>query len=459
MKLFTGRYRCIFLLCCGWLLAACTPESPTATLVAAVPISTARFTATATARPVEATATPTATLLAATATQTVVAEAATPGPTVTPQPTSTATATATPFPTHYDVPAWASDPGTAVLLTTTAYDLGGSMFITLINPATGERFNVASPPYNDDVIWVQDVNGIYFQYERNYVDGEYIRTLHLEQVNIETGEIRHMPTPDTSRGRMVEAADGRHIAYVSGQGQDSLITIDNVAAGSSVTLADPFNGRYPHHNELTWSPDGNLLMVLKYDFGEDRDDPVEVGLVIYTADGDVFRSYGDFRRPQWAPDSSYRLLYNEVDDGGIYRPCILDVVANSTNCVEAFKGWREEQAVETGWHQWLPGGERISFAYWNREGTKTGLCIIELTSSEMNCPIDQTILSEDYLSWGEGVFIIGYEWSVDGDYLWLRLNPFAPGGDDGSYEHIATIASDGSQFRVWGIGHEAYWRL
>jgi hypothetical protein len=151
MAVFRNLYALFWL---GLLLAACTPDSPTPTPLAAVPLTTARWTATATAQP-ESTAT--ATPLRPTA-MPIPIDTDPPQPSLTPRPINKPVPTTT-FANHYDLPDWINDPEASVLLLHTVTDWGDDLLLSFVNAATGERFDLPGLGYTWDVGWGEDEIG------------------------------------------------------------------------------------------------------------------------------------------------------------------------------------------------------------------------------------------------------------------------------------------------------------
>ena len=125
--------------------------------------------------------------------------------------------------------------------------------------------------------------------------------------------------------------------------------------------------------------------------------------------------------------------------------------------------WRENGVDKTGYYEWLPDGSGISFLYWHRTGErKAGLCIIDITSRDISCPVNETHIFPAAIGPEVGGFpyLVGYKWSPDGRYIALAIDPFGPESDDRTLTQVATIARDGSQFYLWGFGGiwNAEWR-
>jgi hypothetical protein len=445
-----GYRQIVFAILCGTLLLGCTPVeiTPTTPATAAAPIQVTRQTPTATA--LSPTSTPTATQPLSTATSTPEATA-TIRPTLTPRPSSTPRPTATPV--RYDLPSWLSDPQAIVVMALTRTLSGDESFITFSNLVTGERFDLpALDERSLDLHWYQDETGTYFEQGRYLVSGGPNPT--IKQVNIATGELRLLPPLSDNADKAIVAPGGQYAIRITNEPAPQTLIMEGRESGQATVLPDPFNGRYSSFVEVNWSPAGDFLAALRYAFGK-RGTPPDMGLVIYRTDGTIFRWYDGFRGNTWLSDNSYRILYS-IDIGyGHYQPCILDVLAGTSDCLNEVFTWSVEQQREPGSYQWLPSGQGVSFAAWD---FGSNLCIITLATREISCPIDAEILAPAKLDAEAATFIKRYQWSPDGRYLWLIVDPWGPGSDDATSSQIATAAADGSQFQLLGYGHEGLWR-
>lgn len=378
---------------------------------------------------------------------------ATTKPSSTPRPTRTPTPSPTPTPDHFDLPTWLANPNVTVLATIIGYGYeDGTM--SFLNLDTSERFDLPLPPWVRDLTWGQDDRGSYFEYEIKESIRNTVTTIAIARVYVTTGEIAYLEPPLAGSGRVDPSPNGRHQTRVT---SDETITIEDTQTGQIISLEDPFRGKYPDSVDARWSPGGDLLAVVYYDFSI----PFQAmgGLAIYTVEGTVYRQFEGILSVNWAPDNTYRILYGQTDADGHYIPCILTTADNTSACFSAVADWGELQGVETGGYTWSPDAGQISFIYWSDYPDLGGLCVMELIGTEITCLItEQTMGGGDESEVYDPTYVVRYQWSPDGRYLWLLIDPFGPGSDDRSYSEIATIARDGSQYQVWGSGHEAFWR-
>jgi hypothetical protein len=450
-----NRYRqIVFAILFGTLLLGCTPVevTPTTPATAAAPVQVTRQTPTATAR--SSTLTPTATQPLPTATSMPEATA-TIRPSLTPRPSATPVPTATPRPVHYDLPAWLSDPDAVVLLTMTAADDPLDDYVlTFNNLVTGERFNMPLlSEQTSSIQWYQDETGTYIE------QGFYGTSLNpnppIEQINIATGELRVLPPLEDIIGASIPSPGGRYAVRITNSSNPETIMMEDRETGLSFVLSDPFDGRYSSFAEVSWSPAGDFLAFLRYAFADEPYSPPATGLVIYRPDGSIFRWYDGYYGNVWAPDNSYRILYQIGEELGAYQPCILDVLAGTSECLTEVVTWREGQELKTSSYQWLPSGEGISFVAWSNGSS---LCTMTLENHQIECPINNTIMVPAKFTADSPTFIIGYRWSPDGRYLSLVVSPSSPFSHEQIYAQIATVAADGSQFQVLGFGGGGQWR-
>lgn len=438
----------------GGLLLGCTPTevTPTTPATAAAPVQVTRQTAT----PVmsEPTATPTFQPPLSTETNVpTVTQTARPA-VVTPRPSATPVPSATARPVHYELPGWVSDPETVVLLSVTATGQFDESFITLNNLITGERFDM--PFFSElplGVHWFQDDSGTYLEQGR-YGDMSHLNPP-IEQINIATGELRILPPLEEITDRSIVAPGGRYAVRIVDDPAPKTVTMEDRETGESMILEDPFSGRLSSYVEASWSPAGDFLAVGRIAYaGEPYSAPAS-GLVIYRPDGSIFRWYNDYYGNTWAPYGSYRFLYQEGENFDAYVPCIFDALTGVSDCLTEVATWREESRLETYSYQWLPSGQGISFIAWD-EGSS--LCIIGIENRQITCPLNNQVMTPAKLTAESDTFIIDYQWSPDGRYLWLTVDSTSPRSDDRGSLRVATAAADGSQFQVLGFGYEGLWR-
>lgn len=378
---------------------------------------------------------------------------ATTKPSSTPRPTRTPTPSPTPTPDHFDLPTWLADPNITVLATIIGYGYE-ERTISFLNLDTSERFDLPLPPWVRDLTWGQDNQGTYFEYEIKESIRNTITTIAIARVYLTTGEIAYLEPPPAGSGRIDPSPNGRHQTRIM---SDETITLENIQTGETINLEDPFHGRYPDSVNARWSSGGDLLAVVRYDFNI----PFETtgGLTIYTVEGTIYRQYEGILSLNWAPDTTNRILYGENDSDEHYIPCILTTSDNTSVCFSAVADWAELRGVATGGYTWSPDASEVSFIYWSYYPDLGGLCVLDLSSTEITCPITEQTMgggaeSEVY----DPTYVVRYQWSPDGRYFWLLIDPFGPESDDRSFSEIATMARDGSQYVVWGSGHEGFWR-
>lgn len=449
-----------FLLCL-LLAVACVPTELTPTpqeALAEITIPAARPTQTATLRP--ETPTPHPTPYPATSTQTspFFFEEIDPN-----APTSTPTLTPTPTPTlisHYDLPAWINDPNAKV------FGVIGSDFeeyrnpeepLNLINVSTGEIFRVPVPEDSREFIWGQDDRGIYFQYS-------YIYRKQYERVYIASGEIIRFDTASLLFPKGELSPNRQYLAYVS----DTLpykLLIENLANGDIITSTYTFPAENnSNYKKILWSPNNQLIGVSHL---------VDNGpaFAIFTLAGEVFRQYHNINNIiGWSPTNSDQISYIEgitYDDWWANysesRPCILDIQTSQTNCLTEINAWHEREGIEIQIPStWSPDGSQIVFLYAMLYPNGGGVCTIDITTQVIDCPITpEILLTDEYKNYyGDSpANVVRIIWSPDGMYLLLQVDSCGLGCDDGTMTQVATIARDGSDYRLWGIhGWEFGWR-
>jgi hypothetical protein len=175
------------------VLGGCAPETVATATISTTRIVVATETGTAVAE-VEATATATVTIVPA-ATPTIVpsrtptivpSQTPTRVPSETPRPTLTPELARTAGPDQYVMPGWVSDPAVNVMLLRTDYHA------TLLNPETGERFDIPVEG-GPSVRWVQQEEGLYVQV--GYPAAWDAPSWFVEEIHTVTGQIKRFEVP------------------------------------------------------------------------------------------------------------------------------------------------------------------------------------------------------------------------------------------------------------------------
>lgn len=374
----------------------------------------------------------------------------TPFPTRTPRPT--VTPSATPF-AGYDIPSWLANPSANLLLVKTMDDRYENYAFTIFDISAGERFDIYLDGCCTRQSWLEQEGTLYI--ERDHPQHESLTTIlqepYRELINTTTGEIsQHSPL---FPGRVaVSSPDGHYVALISRAPMH--IGVLEHERNSETELLDLFNGRYSSHFSAAWTDDSALLAVLQVAFPEDRNDPSQFGLAIYTPGGEPFRMYDRINSNDWSPTPPYRILYTVGDWRTNVIPCILNVLENSRTCLEAVDRWRQEQEVKIGQFAWSSDGNKVSFTHWNYATNNNGLCYFDLTSEDITCPITPSALQS--LAEGYPLFVVGHHWSPDDEYIAVFVNPNGLESSDATFTSIGFVSSDGTQFEVLDQAERGY---
>jgi hypothetical protein len=357
------------------------------------------------------------------------------------------------LPTSYNLPAWLLDPQAVIVLTLTHDLFGDEDHFTFIDLPHQRRFDLLAP-HSYHAAWGQNEGGLYFAYDRTVPLGNENWEYYDERAYVGSGRIERRRVDQDDSGPIRTAAIERFVAYASKTDAGIVVRLTDNHMGQTVILDDVFAGRYADTVELSWSFSQELLTVVRYRWADQPYRPHATGVAIYTVDGRVYRRYEGLGSVAWSPDNTRRLLYAVGNDYGSRTPCIMDVVASTSQCLEAVTTWRAEHNVQTEDYQWHPNENAVSFVYWNDNDTggPSGLCWVQLATGEFSCPLTERAL-------GPNAFVIAYAWSPAGDYLALTINNAGPLSDDVYLAQVATAASDGSGYTVWGPGaHPFSWR-
>jgi hypothetical protein len=458
------------------VLGGCAPET-----VATATISTTRIvvpteTVTAVAQ-VEATATATVTVAPA-ATPTMVpsrtptivpSRTPTIAPSQTPRPTLTPELARTSAPDQYVMPAWVSEPAVNVLLLNTGYHA------TLLNPETGERFDIPIEDGGPSVRWVQQEDGLYVHV--GYPAAWDAPSWFVEEIHTVTGQIKRFEVPRqlTPSPPSIPSPDGRYeVRIITSDGVPAAVFLLNQESGTEVELANPFDSQYPRVIDVEWAPDGQMVAIERAysieDVTANQGWRNVSALVVYSADGNKLGEYLDFTGnvSEWSPTVPYRLLYPRV--GMVDNPpCVIDVVTDSHTCLDQLVSWREEQNVQTTNYKWSPDGHKVGFVYWSEVSDESGFCYIDLLTGGIECPITVEDLQADVvldqiesMCDSRTLFVLDYYWSPDLHYIALIVDPAPPLSDYRACFRAAVADSAGEQFRLimdgWLTYHDEPWR-
>jgi hypothetical protein len=372
-------------------------------------------------------------------------ETTTPAPTATVTTTPTHTPSPTATPVKYEIPTWVADPNTNVILLESflSSDID-TVTVSLFNAATGERFDLLTSEEFSHSRWVQQNGQLFISLNYPKSEGAITRDAYQALINIATGELT-TPMSDTLPGQKVESPNGRYLArlvVVPGT-RIFIITILDRETGEEVELTDPFEGSYGSGTEAKWSADSAYLAVNRYSFPE-REVPPEYGLTIYLPTGEIFRQYEGLPTiMQWAPNASSQMLFWREDSDN-RTPCILNVIEDSTECLETVAEWTRQQNVRVGFFSWSFDGTKVGFSHWNTETTNNGLCFINLLDEAIQCPVASNELQLEY-----PVYPYFHYGSPEGQYIALITNPGNPsGGVDPYFTWLTVDNSDGTNFRA-----------
>jgi hypothetical protein len=236
------------------------------------------------------------------------------------------------------------------------------------------------------------------------------------------------------------------------------VILEDLETMETITLTDPFNGRYPDYIQMDWSLTGNLLSVLRYKFGT----PLGSGLTIYTQNGEIYRQFENRDGFTWSPYNNQQILYETGSEFGSKLPCILDIKEINDICLEEILTWRENLGVKTDYYQWSYDGNQIGFVYWGFDtlGRISGFCFIEISTDEIYCPVDwETLGGREEV--GQINYIVGAPiWSPDGRYMSFVIDYISPESDTSILYRIVTTDLDGHHMQIWGRGHQHFlaWR-
>jgi hypothetical protein len=358
------------------------------------------------------------------------------------------------------IPEWVEAPTAPVLAarTTEFFPGGRDNILTFFNAQTGERYDI---PFVDgrrpEFRWDWQGNAL-------VIAVEYGNWRGLETIDVATGQVTWTPADATptpiasdviSITREAVSSDGAYLVQMPYQYDGTVhlgqVTLKAINSGREVPLTDPFNGQYHDSNSAQWSPDNRFVAVERLDFRE-RGEAIGTGLTIYNRSGTVVRTLeGILYVVGWSPDSE-SIMFGQRDGKGSH-PCIITVIDGTIDCLPAFSEWRDGTDFRTGLFKWLPEGQHISWLYWRLQPAATGLCILNLNTGVVTCPIQTELVepkdASDFLS-----YITYYDWSPDGLFLSLYVSDSHFESDDRSGTELIVTDREGQV--VYHLGHAAF---
>ncbi|WP_420629661.1 hypothetical protein [Candidatus Leptofilum sp.] len=384
---------------------------------------------------------------------TTLVSTATAVPTTQPAPTPTAT------PITIPLPAWLSDPATPVVVSAIKagiYD--ETLHLHFLNLETGEAFELPLAEGRRDLVYQWETNTL-FSYWQSIPDTDPKAWEHTA-LDLTTGIIIQKLEDAPMKDRRL-SPDGQHLARMEWispwdveEGEPfgmQMLHIEDVN-GNIVTLDDPVEPEFDNDRpDLKWSPDGRYLMVIHRH--QDNPDVYEFCTIttFFTNQGELVGSY-DGLHGDWATDGSSRVQYRSFGE-----ICWFDVaVGSETSCNGASSRWADERGYTTDKYQLSPDGTRLSFIYWRTppallDGFDSGVCFVQLSDDAVVCPTDAVA---DTFPEANGPYLLEANWSPNGEFLQILVDPGGLSSSDRTMMAMAVIAADGSNFFWLG---PAYW--
>lgn len=353
------------------------------------------------------------------------------------------------LPEQVTLPSWVSAGDSNVLLSIGSDETDKFDRIVLINAESGDRFEFAVPGQVWRAGWISGAEGLAVGFERTVYGDRQSTYVYDERLYVESGLTTSVLVSDRPSSRVRELGNGNLVARVSNEDSRVSVLIRNTTTGTEVTLGDPFDGQYPDAIDAEWSKSGAWLAVTRYKYADEPYKRAASGTAIYTRDGSIYRLYDGVSSPIWSMVNESEILYAKSHEYWDQSPCIVDVVGNETTCLGLVDEWREARGVGVNTIRWVPTQNAVSFLYW---GSATGgICTVSVDSGNLQCPITKAQI-------GVNTFVVRYEWSPDGNRLWMEIDEAGPLSDDRTMSQLATISADGSSYKVWGKSYGQEWR-
>jgi len=409
---------------------------------------------------------------------------------LTPEPTQFPSDVQIPIQTSYNLPAWMSDPHTAILLDLTIKKDAqySSWTLAFLNAATGEWYYLPFPSDAQTYFWLDSMHfGLL---------SKDLQTMYL--IDVKSGQVTSILIPQSStsglklsaliqpiqvnRGSKVGeylfensldysrrfASATSHYRANSDSNQESRpITVTEVNTGQVILQLNPLPGWL--NNYYAWSPvDESYLAVVEGQPDQTVDFwfPVKnTTLRVYdvTTAQIISSIKADIGSFVWSPDGNRILsqdaisLYWNFGYGFRKAPCIFNVQTGENKCITRIIDRPTPAGYVLGTstdYQWSPDGKSISFVYEydSPSEMKGTVCIYNLLDGNFNCPTDRLSRLPEWSGnfWLGGWNINYYDISPDRQYLHFCFSSDSLHSDSqGGPSNDGLIRMDGQGLIYW----------
>lgn len=321
------------------------------------------------------------------------------------------------------LPDWVHDPTANILVLETYEDIYTKAVFTLINIDTDETFAI-DYPYVDGVRWLQAEDGLYLNLQRNRSSGADNSDGFNEYIDIQTNQVTRYPYGDIQAlseqiPTQLSQDNGADLSF-------ELITESNITTLNANQFRAEIKLKLIFHNSRE-----NIHRVI-HTFGRDTED-ITVQWVggdqylgvtnSYYQDGELMTRVNtydaqgnwDSASPRWAQgglstiawspgERPYFLYYSQGEDSEL---CLAEAWVRRVNC-DWFANWELTNDTEIRQYTWSADGSRIIVVYRNKDEVRGGLCLFELATGAVECPIEKEIT--------EGYFRSSYIYTAPNQY-------------------------------------------
>lgn len=333
------------------------------------------------------------------------------------------TPTPTPLP-GLELPDWLRDPEAVVYVTFAYEEIDTEDLPTLINVTTGER-HVLDLPYVDSVRWLQAADGLYMilqQHSDSRSDG------FDEYVFVQTGELTRFPLHDPQAPQRPDPEPLQPIDNGDG------VTVE-IVLESSVVRWIPFTRRYEVINEVRavlenpadgisqeipvlrtgydpsarfsihWRAGGQYLTIArsiqKYILQPGwQPNPYDTGtaqrIAVYDTGGNRVDYFRTATKVSWYPGEPLQLLYVDLDWNAERGICYAIIGESVAEC-GFLEQWQQQNNAFVHRFEWSRDGNKIIFLYNHEDERGGGLCLYDLQTESITCPLEVEITEEGTL--------------------------------------------------------------
>ncbi len=326
------------------------------------------------------------------------------------------------------LPDWVHDPTANILILETYEEIDTNAVFTLINIDTAETFAI-NLPYIDGVRWLQAEDGLYLKLQRFHSSGADNSDGFNEFVNAQTNQVMRYPLGDVKAPTeqiptQFSQDNGAGLSFELTT-EPSIINLNATQFRAEITLklilhnpAEDIHStirtfrRDTEAIDVQWVGGGQYLGVTNSYY---EDGQLMTRVNTYDAQGNWDSAsprwaQGGLSTIAWSPGERPYFLYNSPGEDS--KLCLAEAWERRENC-DWFPNWELINKAEIKQYTWSADGSRIIIVYRNEDEVSGGLCLFELATGDVECPIQKEIT--------EGYFGSSYLYTAPNQYGVFRF--------------------------------------